>query len=44
MSCVYCVYYEGLDRKCRKGTMIKNLSESFNCPDYRYDGKVTYDE
>jgi len=40
MSCVYCKHYQGLKKKCRKGKLIKNLSESFDCQDYKYDQKV----
>ena len=43
MSCVFCKYYNGLFLDCDKGTMIRNLSESFDCNDFvvndDYDGK-----
>ena len=40
MSCIYCIHYQGLHESCLKGITVQNLSESFNCEYYTYDGKV----
>ncbi len=43
MSCLFCKEYHGLKEPCRKGIMVQNLSESFNCEYYEYNGECNAD-
>ncbi len=38
MSCVFCKEYQGLKEPCNRGITVQNLSESFNCEYYEYNG------
>ena len=38
MSCVFCKEYQGLREPCNRGITVQNLSESFNCEYYEYNG------
>lgn len=40
MSCIFCIEYEGLNKVCKQGTIVKNLSESFSCEYYEYNGEL----
>ena len=40
MSCKFCEHYKGLDEPCNRGITVQNLSESFNCEYYTYNGEV----
>jgi hypothetical protein len=44
MSCLFCVEYRGLKEPCTKGITIENLSESFDCEFYKYNGRVKYEQ
>ena len=44
MSCVFCEYYKELKTECRKGRFVENLSESFDCEYYDYNGRLTINE
>ena len=37
MSCLFCNYYKGIGEKCKKGTIVENTYESFDCEDYEYN-------
>ena len=39
MSCIYCTCYNGLNEPCQKGITVQNLSESFDCEYYQYNGE-----
>ena len=43
MSCIYCIYYEGLREPCKKGMTVQTLSESINCEHYQYNQELLYD-
>ena len=40
MSCGFCEHYKGLNEPCQKGITVQNLSESFNCEYYCYNGEL----
>lgn len=40
MSCLFCTEYKGLKQHCKQGKTIETLSESFNCPHYKYNGDL----
>lgn len=40
MNCIYCEYYRKIGCPCQKGITVQNLSESFNCPHYNYNGEL----
>ena len=40
MSCKFCVHYKKLGCPCDKGITVQNLSESFNCEHYTYNGDL----
>ena len=44
MSCLFCKEYRGLKEPCTKGITIENLSESFDCEFYKYNGRVKYEQ
>ena len=44
MSCVFCTYYVKLKHECRKGRFVENLSESFDCEHYTYNGELKHDK
>ena len=41
MSCVFCEFYKGLNKHCMRNVYVENLYESFDCPDYEYNGTVS---
>ena len=44
MFCLYCVYYKGLEKQCRKGILPTDLERALECTDYTYNGRVRYDK
>ena len=44
MSCGFCKEYKGLNEPCNRGITVQNLSESFNCEYYNYNGEVKHEE
>lgn len=44
MSCLFCIYYQGLEEPCSKGMTVINLSESLTCEHYTYNQRLLYDK
>ena len=40
MSCMFCTEYKGIGEPCNRGITVQNLSESFNCEYYKYNGEL----
>ncbi|MBR3213136.1 MAG: hypothetical protein IKF79_01355 [Methanosphaera sp.] len=40
MSCAFCKEYQGLKTPCKQGITVQNLSESFSCDYYTYNGEL----